>query len=161
MLCSSCPALLHSNVCPAKPNPAHPNLPYSPLPNLSCLIHTLPFQPSLLLIHSVCHCHTHWYPYPHSTLLFSAFDPVAALPTMFPTSIFPCSKAISRPLKWKFWQSCLSSFQIGEVRVLHHYHFHSWGDHGVPSTPDPVLFFVRIFQEMQSGSPGAVVVHCR
>ena len=98
---------------------------------------------------------------PHSTLLFSAFDPVAALPTMFPTSIFPCSKAISRPLKWKFWQSCLSSFQIGEVRVLHHYHFHSWGDHGVPSTPDPMLFFVRIFQEMQSGSPGAVVVHCR
>ena len=50
---------------------------------------------------------------PHSTLLFSAFDPVAALPTMFPNSIFPCSKTISRPLKWKFWQSCLSSSDWG------------------------------------------------
>ena len=105
---------------------------------------------------------------PHSTLLFSFFDPVVVVlicpiyPAYCVTNfICPCSKAVGRLLKWKFWQSCLSSFQNGEVQVLHHYHFHSWGDHGVPSTPDPVLFFVRIFQEMQSGSPGAVVVHCR
>ncbi|XP_022102873.1 tyrosine-protein phosphatase 10D-like [Acanthaster planci] len=48
----------------------------------------------------------------------------------------------------------------GETRVLHHYHFRSWGDHGVPSTPDPMLFFVRTFQEMQTSIAGPVVVHC-
>ena len=173
MLSSSCHALpfpspLKCLSCQAQPNPTHPNLPYPPIPNLPRLIQTLPFQPNLLLIHSVCHCHTHWYPYPHSTLLFSFFDPVVVVlicpiyPAYCVTNfICPCSKAVGRLLKWKFWQSCLSSFQNGEVQVLHHYHFHSWGDHGVPSTPDPVLFFVQIFQKMQSGSPGAVVVHCR
>ena len=53
-----------------------------------------------------------------------------------------------------------------EARVIFHYHFASWPDHGIPSDAGHVLNFlneVNTRQEMfkQEGvSPGPVVVHC-
>lgn len=47
-------------------------------------------------------------------------------------------------------------------RVVYHYHFKMWPDHGVPSDPGGVLNFLHDINECQRSlkNPGPVVVHC-
>lgn len=55
-----------------------------------------------------------------------------------------------------------------ESRLIYHYYFMSWPDHGVPAQPGPVLAFMEDIDKQQqslmestSGGIGPMVVHCR
>ena len=52
---------------------------------------------------------------------------------------------------------------ISEKRLIYHYHFSAWPDHGVPGDPGPVLSFLQDINDQQENSinAGPSVVHCR
>lgn len=46
-----------------------------------------------------------------------------------------------------------------ETRQVHHLHFTSWPDHGVPNTTHSVVSYLRKIIKTPSGK-GPIVVHC-
>lgn len=45
-------------------------------------------------------------------------------------------------------------------RVVWHWHYRSWPDHGVPPSPLPLLSFVRKSAAANAPSAGPILVHC-
>ena len=49
----------------------------------------------------------------------------------------------------------------GETRAVHHLHFTSWPDHGVPITATALLNFRRKVRSYDNVATGPMIVHCR
>ncbi len=47
-----------------------------------------------------------------------------------------------------------------EERILMHFHYTVWPDHGVPDHPTPLLHFVRKVASSNPTNAGPIVVHC-
>lgn len=50
--------------------------------------------------------------------------------------------------------------QTGEKRTIGHFWFIAWPDHGVPSTPESVIKFLRDVRSYQTEWTGPEVIHC-
>lgn len=57
----------------------------------------------------------------------------------------------------------LQEEQLDAHRLIRHFHYTVWPDHGVPETTQSLIQFVRTVRDYISRSPGAgpTVVHCR
>lgn len=57
----------------------------------------------------------------------------------------------------------LQEEQLDAHRLLRHFHYTVWPDHGVPETTQSLIQFVRTVRDYINRSPGAgpTVVHCR
>lgn len=57
----------------------------------------------------------------------------------------------------------LQEEQLDAHRLIRHFHYTVWPDHGVPETTQSLIQFVRTVRDYINRSPGAgpTVVHCR
>ena len=53
------------------------------------------------------------------------------------------------------------SFQSGESRTVTQFHFQGWPDHGVPSSPLPLINLRHRVRDHTEGSTVPTLVHCR
>ncbi|XP_077995178.1 uncharacterized protein LOC144448774 isoform X2 [Glandiceps talaboti] len=47
-----------------------------------------------------------------------------------------------------------------ETRTLNQYHYTAWPDHGIPSSPIPIVAMVKSFREDQPHDETPIVIHC-
>lgn len=52
------------------------------------------------------------------------------------------------------------SFQAKDVRIVHHFHFTEWPDHGVPDKIKLVSFYRKV-KRTKATLNGPLTVHCR
>lgn len=57
----------------------------------------------------------------------------------------------------------LQEEQLDAHRLIRHFHYTVWPDHGVPETTQSLIQFVRTVRDYINRTPGAgpAVVHCR
>lgn len=57
----------------------------------------------------------------------------------------------------------LQEEQLDAHRLIRHFHYTVWPDHGVPETTQSLIQFVRTVRDYINRTPGAgpTVVHCR
>ncbi|CAK9294540.1 unnamed protein product [Gordionus sp. m RMFG-2023] len=54
----------------------------------------------------------------------------------------------------------LTNVETYETKIIRHFRFTAWPDHGVPANPTELLGFYHVIQQHQSALSGPIAIHC-